>query len=206
MDRIPQTLSILDKPSSSNIIKTLQFSIIILSLLGSPIIYGQELPKKIVCTWDPVGTNGPVVSFFSDLIPIAISWGLNLSFVPYEEETRAIEDLTNGKCDIAIVTAILSRDLVPFAGTLDAIGGITSNTKLKEAIAALSSPKAKPLMSHGDYEVVASLPVGSMFAFVNDRKIRGIEGFKGKKWPFSIMTSKLKPLPNWPEPIQYKHH
>jgi len=140
-----------------------------------------ELEKKIACTWDPVGKNGPVVAFFSDLIPKALSWGVNLKFIPYEDENAAAKDLASGKCDIAIVTAILSRDFVPFAGTLDAIGGITSEKKLKKAIAAISSPKANKVMTSGEYEMIASLPVGSMFAFVNDRKINGIDKFIGKK-------------------------
>lgn len=140
-----------------------------------------ELEKKIACTWDPVGNNGPVIAFFSDLIPKALSWGVDLKFIPYEDENAAAEDLASGKCDIAIVTAILSRDFVPFAGTLDAIGGITSEKKLKETISAISSPKANDIMSYGDYEMIASLPVGSMFAFVNDRKINGVDKFLGKK-------------------------
>jgi hypothetical protein len=140
-----------------------------------------ELKNKIACTWDPVGKNGPVISVFSDLTPKALSWGVNLKFIPYEDENAAAEDLASGKCDIAIVTAILSRDFVPFAGTLDAIGGITSEKKLKKAIAAISSPKANKVMTSGDYEMIASLPVGSMFAYVNDRNINGIDKFLGKR-------------------------
>lgn len=138
------------------------------------------LEKKTVCTWDPVGKNGPVIAFFSELIPIAQTWGLDLSFIPYEDENQVSIDLKDRKCDIGIVTAILSRDFVQFAGTLDAIGGITSERKLNKTLAAISSPKAVELMSEGDYEVVASLPVGSMFAFVNDKKIKGIDRFSGK--------------------------
>lgn len=139
-----------------------------------------NIEKKSVCTWDPVGKNGPVIAFFSELIPTALSWGLELHFIPYEDENLVAKDLKDGKCDIGIVTAILSRDFVQFAGTLDAIGGITSERKLRKTLAALSSPKASDLMSDNNYEVVASLPVGSMFAFVNDKKIKGIDDFKGK--------------------------
>ena len=138
------------------------------------------LEKKTVCAWDPVGMNGPVIAFFSELIPIAQTWGLDLSFIPYEDENQVSIDLKERKCDIGIVTAILSRDFVQFAGTLDAIGGITSERKLNKTLAAISSPKAVDLMSEGDYEVVASLPVGSMFAFVNDKNINGIDRFSGK--------------------------
>ena len=121
------------------------------------------------------------MALFSDLVPKALSWGVELKFIPYENENAAAADLANGKCDIAIVTAIQSRDFVPFAGTLDAIGGITSEEKLKKAIAAIASPKASKVMVSGDYEMIGSLPVGSMFAFVNDRKINGVDKFSGKK-------------------------
>lgn len=159
----------------------LRLTFLTILLLLSTASNSSELAKKTACTWDPVGKNGPVMNFFSDLIPKALSWGVDLKFIPYESETAAADDLASGKCDIAIVTAILSRDFVPFAGTLDAIGGITSEKKLKEAIATISSPKANGIMSHGEYEMIASLPVGSMFAFVNDRKINGVDKFLGKR-------------------------
>ena len=152
-----------------------------LLMLVSATSNGLELEEKTACTWDPVGNNGPVMAFFSDLIPKALSWGVSLKFLPYEDENAAAEDLAAGKCDIAIVTAILSRDFVPFAGTLDAIGGITSEKKLKEAISAISSPKANSVLVSGEYEMIASLPVGSMFAYVKDRRINGIDKFIGKR-------------------------
>jgi Solute-binding protein AdeT 1/2 len=154
--------------------------LIILVYFFSVTAMAANIEKKSVCTWDPVGKNGPVIAFFSELIPTALSWGLELNFIPYEDENLVAQDLKDGKCDIGIVTAILSRDFVQFAGTLDAIGGITSERKLRKTLAALSSPKASDLMSDNNYEVVASLPVGSMFAFVNDKKIKGIDNFKGK--------------------------
>ena len=36
-------------------------------------------------------------------------------------------------------------------------------------------------MTQGQYEVVATFPVGSMFAFVNDRNIQSIDDFSGKR-------------------------
>jgi len=155
-------------------------SIFIFLFINSP-AYSLELQHKKVCTWDPVGKNGPVIAFFSDVVPRALNWGLHLEFIPYLDENQVTVDLDKGICDVGIVTAILSRDYVPFAGTLDAIGGITSKDKLNKTMAAISSPKAVNLMSSGDYEVVATLPVGSMFAFVNDRKIKDFDHFRNKK-------------------------
>ena len=44
------------------------------------------LEKKSICTWDPVGKNGPVMTFYSDLKPKAIAWGLDLEFIAYTDE------------------------------------------------------------------------------------------------------------------------
>jgi len=139
------------------------------------------LEKKTICTWDPVGTNGPVMTFYSDLKPKAIAWGLDLNFIAYTDERVASNDFKAGVCDGAHLSAILSRQFVPFAGTLDAIGGITSDTELAKVLATLANPKAGEIMTNGQYEAVASWPVGSMFAFVNDRKINNVAAFSGKK-------------------------
>ena len=152
-----------------------------LILCFSQFSLAKTLEKREVCIWDPVGTQGPVWAFFTDLVAKAIPWGLDLHFIPYQDENKVAKDLKAGICDIGIVTAILSRDFVQFAGTLDAIGGITSEEMLKKTLATITSPKATDLMSSDNYEVVASLPVGSMFAFVNDKAIDSIDKFRGKR-------------------------
>jgi len=139
------------------------------------------LEKKSICTWDPVGKNGPVMTFYSDLKPKAIAWGIDLELIAYTDEKVAANDFKAGVCDGAHLTAILSRQFVPFAGTLDAIGGIVSNEGLSKIIATLANPKAEKIMTNGPYEAVAAWPVGSMFAFVNDRSIDTVAEFSGKK-------------------------
>jgi len=139
------------------------------------------LEKKSICTWDPVGKNGPVMTFYSDLKPKAINWGIDLELIAYTDEKVAANDFKAGICNGVHLTAILSRQFVPFAGTLDAIGGITSNEGLGKVIATLSNPKAGKVMVNGNYEAVAAWPVGSMFAFVNDKNIDTVAEFSGKK-------------------------
>lgn len=141
----------------------------------------EKLPARKVCVWDPVGKNGPVMAFFGDLVPAAIHWGVDLEFLPYADENLAAEDLRKGVCSMAIVTAILARDFVEFAGTLDAIGALTSKRSLKMAMATLTRKKAGPLMVKEEFEVVAAMPIGSMYAFVNDRRINSIQAMRGKK-------------------------
>lgn len=144
-------------------------------------LQAHALQKKSICTWDPVGVNGPVMTFYADLKPKAIAWGLDIEFRAYTDEKIASNDFKAGVCDAAHLSAILSRDYVPFGGSLDAIGGIVSDTGLNKILATLASPKAGKLMSNGKYEIVASFPVGSMYVFVNDKSIDTVADFSGKK-------------------------
>jgi hypothetical protein len=121
------------------------------------------------------------MTFYSDVIPKAQAWGLRLKFVAYTEETDAVKAFKAGKCEAVVITSILSRQFVQFAGTMDAIGAINSQEGLELAIATLSRPRAGNLMIEGNYEVVTTFPIGSMYAFVKDRSVDTIEEFSGKK-------------------------
>jgi len=139
------------------------------------------LETKTICTWDPVGKNGPVMTFYSDLVPKAIAWGLDLKLVAYTDEKVAANDFKAKVCEGVLVTAILGRQFVPFGGTLDAIGGITTDTGLARVLKTVANPKAAKLLTNGEYELVGSFPVGTLFAFVNDKSIDTVAEFSGKK-------------------------
>lgn len=160
----------------------MRLKLIIISLfVGSCSLSASAIEKKRICTWDPVGKNGPVMEFYSDLKPKAIAWGLDIDFIAYTDEKVAANDFRAEVCDAAHLSAILSRQLVPFAGTLDAIGGIVSDAGLARVLKTLASPKAGKILTNGDYEAVASFPVGTMYAFVSDKNIISVPDFAGKK-------------------------
>lgn len=140
-----------------------------------------SLERKEFCVWDPVGRNGPVMSFYSNLIPTAQSWGLNIRFKAYTDEKVAANEFKAKRCDAVLISAILSRQFVPFGGSMDSVGAINSQRGLEMLLATLARKHAGKLMTEGPYEVVATFPVGSMFAFVNDRSIRTIDDFAGKR-------------------------
>lgn len=150
-------------------------------LLSLKSLTAFALEDKVFCVWDPVGRNGPVMSFYSDLIPKAQSWGLNIRFVAYTDESVAANDFKAGRCEAVLLTSIMARQFVKFAGTMDAIGAILSEKGLAILLGTLTKPISGNLMTEGNYEVVATFPVGSMFAFVNDRSIQSIADFSGKK-------------------------
>jgi len=155
--------------------------VLIAILLSVISVSSFALERKIFCVWDPVGRNGPVMAFYSDVIPRAQAWGLSIRFIAYTDERVAANDFKAGKCEAVLLTSILARQFVKFGGTMDAIGAINSQKGLELALATLARPRAGKLMTQGNYEVVATFPVGSMFAFVNDRSINSIEKFAGRK-------------------------
>ena len=153
------------------------FVLVLLSVLS---FSAFALERKVFCIWDPVGRNGPVMSFYSDVIPKAQAWGLSIRFVAYIDERIAAADFKAGRCEAVLLTSILARQFVKFGGTMDAIGAIDSQEGLETALSSLARPKAGKLMTEGEYEAIATFPVGSMYAYVNDRAIDTIEKFAGK--------------------------
>lgn len=143
--------------------------------------FSYALERKVFCVWDPVGRNGPVMAFYSDLIPKAQSWGLSIRFIAYTDEKIAANEFKAGNCEAVLLSAIMSRQFVKFGGTMDAIGAISSKKGLEMVLKTLARPRAGRLMTQGPYEVVATFPVGSMYAFVNDRSINKIDDFAGRK-------------------------
>jgi len=154
-------------------------AVIVVGLLLS--FSSQALERKVFCVWDPVGRAGPVMSFYSDLIPKAQTWGLNIRFIAYTDEKIAANEFKAGNCDAVLLSAIMSRQFVKFGGTMDAIGAISSKKGLEMVLKTLARPRAGKLMTEGKYEVVATFPVGSMYAFVNDRSINNIDDFAGRR-------------------------
>lgn len=121
------------------------------------------------------------MTLLGDIIPKAVSWGLNVELKAYTDEKVASNDFKAGQCDVVFLTGILTSDYVPFGSTLNAIGGIISEQGVNRVMKAITNPKAGKLLTNGNYEIVGSFPVGAVYVFVNDRRIDTIEEFGGKK-------------------------
>lgn len=145
-------------------------------------IHVQALEHKRICTWDPLGQTGPVMSFMQGVVPVAMGWGLALDLEVYPDELKAVEELKSGKCDMIVITAISARNIIQEGGTLDAMGAILTQQMLHKLLRAIAEPGATEMLTVGPYEMAISLPVGAMYAFVNDReKIRSVEDFRYKR-------------------------
>lgn len=159
--------------------KAVQLLVAIVLLATSSAAY--SLVDKKFCVWDPVGRTGPVMTFYRDFIPKAQTWGINMRFKAFTDEKVAANEFKAKNCDAVLLSSIMSRQFVKFGGTMDAIGALPSDKGLELLLATLARPRAGKLMSEGNHEVIATFPVGFVYAFVNDRSIRTVDDFSGKR-------------------------
>ncbi len=141
-----------------------------------------EKPLNIsFCVYDPVGTKGDAASRSSDLALAARKWNVHTTVKVYTDERIAAEDFKAGQCDGVVVTSLRARQFNKFMGSIDAIGGIRNYQEMRSLLRTLSSPGIVPLTISGPYQVIAAIPLGGAYVFVNDRSINSIEKAAGKK-------------------------
>jgi len=133
------------------------------------------------CVYDPSGAQGDYFAMAKDYQLAAKRWGVNLSLLPYNSETLAVEDFKAGQCDMIGMTGLRMRLFNQFAGTIDAPGAIEDYAEDRVVMGLLASPKLAPYLVAGDYEVVGAYPLGSGYDYVNDRKLNKMASFAGKR-------------------------
>lgn len=140
------------------------------------------LLDRTLCVWDLMGANGDNFALMKDYRLAAKDWGVNLKLRAYTDEKIATEDFRVGQCDAVVITGLRAKPFNTFAGSLESIGSIPSYKHLKVVVAAISSPKAAPLMTQAPYEVAGVIPLGSAYLFLRDRSIDEIGKLAGKKF------------------------
>ncbi|MFE8070178.1 DUF6091 family protein [Marinobacteraceae bacterium S3BR75-40.1] len=141
----------------------------------------QDLLERSFCVFDPVGANGPLFAISKSFGPSILKEGVKLSFHAYTDEKIAVEDFKAGVCDAVLITGTRAREFNKFTGSLEAVGGITSEKEMRMVFATLMQPKAKSLMVNGEYEVVGVFPAGGVYLFTNDRSVDTVNELQGKK-------------------------
>jgi len=148
--------------------------------------------KQKVCVFDPLGTRGDAYRALEDYTIFVTKLGAELEIKTFTDELVAVEDFKTKQCDALMATALRTRQFNPTAAALDSAGASSILRKgridldasfevVKRFIATISSPKAASLMTVGGYEVAGILPLGTVYAFVNDRSISTLQGAAGKK-------------------------
>lgn len=160
----------------------------VLSVLASMGFMNQVQAKQTVCVFDLLGKAGDTFKVTEEWAVMAKSWQADIRLIPYQDEAKAQNDFDAGRCDAVYMTSMRARKYNRFAGSIDAIGGVTSNHVAQKAISfALDKRNKRRLLATVDnqkYEVAGILQFGLAYVFVHDRNLNTIEKAKGKKFAY----------------------
>ncbi len=160
----------------------------VLSVLASMGLMNQVQAKQTVCVFDLLGKAGDTFKVTEEWAVMAKSWQADILLIPYQDEAKAQNDFDAGRCDAVYMTSMRARKYNRFAGSIDAIGGVTSNHVAQKAISfALDKRNKRRLLATVDnqkYEVAGILQFGLAYVFVHDRNLNTIEKAKGKKFAY----------------------
>jgi len=151
-----------------------------------------QAAKPRFCVYDPLGTTGEGYKAAQDYAIAMQKKGADIDIKSYLDERVAVEDFRTGQCDGVMATALRTRQFNTLSASMDTVGAATIVRKgkvdmdssfevVRRFIQTLSSPKAADLMVQGNYEVVGIIPLGGVYAFVNNREINTIEKAAGKR-------------------------
>src|SRR5690554_7488429 len=134
-----------------------------------------------MCVFDVIGANGDMFNMVKDYALEMKSHGVDFRLRPYTDEGVAVGDFNAGQCDAVAATDIRIRPFNKFNGSVRAVGAIPTYGDLEALLATLAQPRAASLMKSDGYEVLAIVPAGAGYLFVNDRSINTASKLAGKR-------------------------
>lgn len=148
-----------------------------LTLSALPVLAAKAPEPARICVFDPAGKAGDLFDLAQEYLKDAGP----LQLRSYTDERLAVEDFKVGQCDGVAVSTFRARQFNPFAGSVDAFGGLPETRSLKALFSVLAKPQLAPNLVHGEYEVAGMLPLGSLYVLVRDRRINAIGAAAGRK-------------------------
>ncbi|MDS7956464.1 MULTISPECIES: putative solute-binding protein [Acinetobacter] len=162
-----------------------------------------------VCVFDLLGKSGESYKMMEEWALAAKEWQADITLIPFQDEGLVDRRLREGKCDAAYMTSMRARNYNKFAGSIDAIGGVTSNAIAQKAISYVLDKRNKHRMvtaqNGTNYEVVGIVQIGLAYLFVRDKNLNSIEKVRGTKFAIlqydaaqKIMVESVgaKPIPS----------
>ncbi|RZH25116.1 RND transporter [Acinetobacter pittii] len=162
-----------------------------------------------VCVFDLLGKSGESYKMMEEWALAAKEWQADITLIPFQDEGLVDRKLREGKCDAAYMTSMRARNYNKFAGSIDAIGGVTSNAIAQKAISYVLDKRNKHRMvtaqNGTNYEVVGIVQIGLAYLFVRDKNLNSIEKVRGTKFAIlqydsaqKIMVESVgaKPIPS----------
>lgn len=139
-----------------------------------------------VCVFDLLGKSGESYKLMEEWALAAKEWQADITLIPFQDEALVDRRLREGKCDAAYMTSMRARNYNKFAGSIDAIGGVTSNAIAQKAISYVLDKRNKHRMvtaqNGANYEVVGIVQIGLAYLFVRDKNLNSIEKVRGTKF------------------------
>ncbi|RLZ06735.1 RND transporter [Acinetobacter sp. 2JN-4] len=148
----------------------------------------QVQAKQKVCVFDLLGRAGESYKLIEEWRLSAQTWRGDIELIPYQDEEKAERDFDAGKCDGVYMTSMRARKYNKFAGSIDAVGAVTSNAIAQKAISFVLDKRNKhrliATLNGEKFEVAGIIQVGLAYIFVRDKNINTIEKAKGKKFAY----------------------
>lgn len=139
-----------------------------------------------ICVFDLLGRSGESYKFLEEWALNTREWGTPVKLIAYQDEAKADQDFREGRCDGVYMTSMRARHYNKFAGSIDALGGVSSNQIAQKAIAYVldkrNNKRLVSVLNQQQYEVAGIAQIGSAYIFVRDRKMNDIEQIKNKKF------------------------
>lgn len=162
-----------------------------LCALGASTLFAMTTPvyaKQEICVFDLLGKAGESYKLLEEWKLAAKAWQGDVELIPYQDEEKAQDDFDAGKCDAVYMTSMRARKYNKFAGSVDAIGAVTSNTIAQKAITFVldqrNQHRLTTTVAGEKFEVAGIIQVGLAYIFVRDKNIDTIEKAKGKKFAY----------------------
>lgn len=144
--------------------------------------------KQDICVFDLLGKAGESYKLVEEWKLAAKTWQGDVELIPYQDEEKAEKDFDAGKCDGVYMTSMRARKYNKFAGSVDAVGAVTSNAIAQKAISYVldkrNQHRLTATMNGEKFEVAGIIQVGLAYIFVRDKKIDTIEKANGKKFAY----------------------
>ena len=142
--------------------------------------------EQNICVFDLLGKSGESYKLMEEWALSAKTWGADVKLIAYQDENRADLDFKAGKCDAVSMTSMRARAFNKFAGSIDALGGVPSNSIAQKAIAyALDKRNAKRMLSTvngAKAEVAGISQIGLAYIYTRDKSLNNLEKLRGKKF------------------------
>ncbi|MFZ4578963.1 MAG: putative solute-binding protein [Myxococcota bacterium] len=136
---------------------------------------------RVLCVYDPSGTQGDIYKFAERYQAAALEWGVRFQLKPNTNEGVTTADFKAGQCQAALVSGLRARSFVKATGTIEALGALQTYDHLKRAVKILSSAKAVSYVKDGVYETTAILPAGAVYLLLRNKDNASMAKLAGKR-------------------------